>query len=100
MQGSGESDLDLWLHNISVEVLARDVSESPSGAILYRFERGGRHFLRVENNEHPTPSSYRLCELPDTSRCNRAPATALGGLPSASTAAQPPRSRRSGRERP
>jgi hypothetical protein len=70
MEGSGESDLDLWLHNISVEVLARDVSESPSGAILYRFERGGRHFLRVENNEHPTPSSYRLCELPDTSRCN------------------------------
>ena len=72
MEGSGESDLDLWLHNINVEVLARDVSESPNGTILARFDRDGRYFLRVENNQHPTSSRYRLCEAlaRDTSRCN------------------------------
>lgn len=62
MLGSGESDLDLWLHDINIEVLAMDVSDSPNGILVYQFDAPGTFFLRVENNEHPNGSSYTLCE--------------------------------------
>jgi len=62
MEGSGESDLDLWLHDINNFVLEKDVSERASGSILFSFERPGRYFLRVENKQHPTRSSFRVCE--------------------------------------